>query len=420
MNDLYKISSNDKVLYKTPYSFDVSVWELFWANWYGASLIIAKPDGHKDTDYMQKIIQEQLITIMHFVPSMLEVFLNSLQSHSLNIKHVFCSGEELTTRQLKKCHESLPNSQVHNLYGPTETSIDVLFYDCNYSSLDTVYIGKPIANINAYVLDSGLKPLPIGAIGELYIGGVGLGRGYLGKSGFTAEKFIASPFQAGARLYKTGDLACWTEDGNLQYLGRNDFQVKIRGFRVELGEIEETISGFAGVKQVVVLALDKKEGDGDSKYLVGYYVADVRLNEDSMLAYLETRLPKYMLPSRLVYLESLPVTMNGKLDRKELPEPVLIDESSYVAPRNEMEVRMCEIWADILRLPVEQIGIHDDFFKLGGNSILVITLVNKLRREFKDLEIYVFYIFEYSSICRLSKYLKTKNNVTSYHKKVKI
>ena len=422
MNNMYPLSEADKILQKTPYVFDVSVWELLWASWYGASLVFVKPEGQKDAHYIIDLMNKESITVMHFVPSMLSMFEDALKARIKKVnfnkekdvstlRYIFCSGEELNLTQVQECHNIIPNVEIHNLYGPTEASIDVLYYDCNDKDIEAIYIGKQVNNTTAYVLNNDLKPLPIGAIGELYIGGVGLARGYLNRPELTEERFIANPFQTeeekklakNARLYKTGDLVRWLPDGNLEYIGRNDFQVKIRGYRIELGEIESVLSSYEGIRQSVVLVKENANIDGSSsgnKYLVGYYVAKAKLDEENILNYLQTKLPEYMVPSRLVYLEKLPLTINGKLDRNALPEGEFISGDDYVAPRNELESKICQIWADVLGLPEDKVGIRDDFFRLGGDSIVSIQLVSRLRQRL-GLSISVKDIFSYKSIERL-------------------
>ncbi|NEJ82878.1 AMP-binding protein, partial [Rhizobium leguminosarum] len=284
-------------------------------------------------------------------------------------------------------------------------------------------IGKPIPDLKAYVLDEYLKPLPIGIIGELYVGGAGLARGYLNRPELTRERFIVNPFQTeqekqdkcyeenghNARLYKTGDLVRWLADGNLEYIGRNDFQIKIRGYRIELGELESVLLSYAGIKQAIVLAKEHKSIETDDssrgKYLVGYYVSDNQLDEVALLSYLQSKLPEYMVPSALVHIEKLPLTINGKLDRKALPDPAFTNSDHYVAPRNELERKLCQIWADVVGLPVEKVGTSDDFFRLGGNSILAIKLVSRLSKELNK-RIHVATIFKHTTVSKLLHYLK--------------
>jgi amino acid adenylation domain-containing protein/non-ribosomal peptide synthase protein (TIGR01720 family) len=422
MDNIYPLNESDRILQKTPYVFDVSVWELLWANWYGACLVFAKPEGHKDANYILNLIHQESITISHFVPSMLNVFEDTFKTNieklGINnekpiptLRYVFCSGEALNLNHVKKFHKILPNTEIHNLYGPTEASIDVLYYDCNNKKIKEIYIGKQIHNIKAYVLDLRLAPVPLGAIGELYVGGIGLARGYLNKPDLTAERFIANPYQTreeaengeNSRLYKTGDLVRWLPDGNLEYIGRNDFQVKIRGYRIELEEIENVLSSYEGIRQSIVLVKEHVDSAGNltgNKYLIGYYLSKIKLSEEHILAYLQSKLPDYMVPTRLVHLEKFPLTINGKLDKKALPEIESREEDNYVAPRNELERKVCEIWAEVLGLSADKVGIHDDFFKLGGDSIVSIQLVSRLRQRVGVI-VSVKDIFTYRSIERL-------------------
>lgn len=287
MNDTYPLSSKDKILQKTPYIFDVSVWELFWGICYGTSIVFAKPDGHKDGNYLINLINRENVSVIHFVPCMLSVFedtLEAVKADLSSLRHVFCSGEALDIKQVKKFHELLPNVKIHNLYGPTEATVDVLYYDCSDKNIREVLIGRPIDNTKIYILDNNLNVLPTGAIGELYISGIGLARGYLNLPQLTKENFIPNPFcindnqEDNSILYKTGDLARWLPDGNIEYIGRRDSQVKIRGYRIELGEIEVVLSQFPRVKQCVVLAKEFADINNKltgNKYLVGYYTLNI-------------------------------------------------------------------------------------------------------------------------------------------------
>ncbi|TXI92124.1 MAG: amino acid adenylation domain-containing protein, partial [Neisseriales bacterium] len=422
MNDTYPLTEKDRILQKTPYVFDVSVWELFWAHWYGARIVFAKPDGHKDSNYLIELMNKSGITVTHFVPSMLSVFEDTLEvevnqgrinkeNPIPSLRYIFCSGEALTLPQAQKCHKLLAKTELHNLYGPTEASVDVLYYDCTPKNLSAVYIGKPVYNTSYYVLDNNLNILPIGAVGELFIGGVQLARGYLNLAEMTASKFITNPFETieeketawHQRLYRTGDLVRYLPDGNIEYIGRNDFQIKIRGFRVELGEIETALHAFSGVKNAIVLALEHKDANGKptgNKYLVGYYVADSQLEEDVVLNTMALKLPEYMVPSALVHLTTLPVTINGKLDRRALPEPEFKRSNNYVLPRNELEKQVSAIFAEVLGIEESKISIHDDFFRLGGDSIIAIMLVSRIRQRL-NLIISVKDIFSYKTIAKL-------------------
>ena len=316
-------------------------------------------------------------------------------------------------------------------YGLTESSIVSTYSRLNLTT-KIANIGSPISNIKCYVLSSfALTPLPIGIVGELYIGGVGLARGYLNRPDLTEERFIPNPFQTeeeklersygdngkNSRLYKTGDLVRWLPDGNLEYIGRNDFQVKIRGYRIELGEIESALSSCHGVKQCVVLAMEHKVGGSESssdnttrasssKYLVGYYISDSssKLDEESILSDLQTKLPDYMIPSALVHLKDLPITANGKIDKKALPDPEFgsgAGSESYIPPRSELESKLCAIWAEVLGLDSSIVGIRDDFFRLGGDSIVSIQVVSRLRQKLGFSFVSVKDIFSHRTIERL-------------------
>ncbi len=398
MNRQYGSEPADRILQKTPFSFDVSVWEFVWPLTVGAGLVLAKPEGHKDPAYLSELIREKRVTKMHFVPSMLSsmLVLGDL-SRCKTLRQVFCSGEALALRQVEQFKAACPWAELHNLYGPTEAAIDVSYWDCsqNHAGLNSVPIGRPIHNIQLIVLDRHLNPVPENVAGELHIGGIGLARGYLNRADLTAEKFILNPFHDDAnpssskRLYKTGDLVRWLPNGNLEFLGRIDHQVKIRGFRIELGEIENTLNASADVREAIVLA---KEAAGTSdKQLVAYVVTEVvdtRDENESFVAirqevierlrrHLRQTLPDYMVPSAFVLLARLPLTPNGKVDRKALPEPdVSTQQKVYVAPRTEMEATLCEIWQDVLG--IEQVGVTDNFFHLGGHSLSVLQLVSAM------------------------------------------
>jgi thioesterase domain-containing protein len=351
----------------------------------GAQLVVARPEAHRDSAYLKKVIQAQAITIIHFVPPMLQVFLDALEaSKASSLRHVMCSGQELPARLAHRFFEVLPNVELHNLYGPTEAAVDVTRYSCFPGDpSQRVPIGRPIANTQIYILDPHGRPVPIGVVGEIHIGGTGVARGYLNRPELTAERFVADPFSKAldARMYKTGDLGRWLPDGNIEYLGRNDFQVKVRGFRVELGEIEARLMACRGVREAVVLAREDSSGD---KRLVAYLTAQqgVELSAAQLRSQLSTVLPEYMVPSGFVTLQTLPLTANGKLDRKALPAP---DHSSvvsaeYQAPVGEVETAIARIWQTVLGLP--RIGRHDNFFELGGYSLLVLKAMAAIKAEF--------------------------------------
>jgi myxalamid-type nonribosomal peptide synthetase MxaA len=385
MQDAYGLTSEDRVLQKTPYSFDVSVWELFWPLLTGARLVIAEPGGHLDNAYLARLIQDEGITVLHFVPSMLQLFLEEPEAGACaSLRQVVCSGEALPAALAERFFARLPQAALDNLYGPTEAAIDVTFWACEPgSSRPSVPIGRPIANLNIHLVDRGLAPVPVGVPGELLIGGLGLGRGYLRRPDLTADRFIPDPFgvEPGRRLYRTGDLARWLPDGTIEYLGRLDFQVKVRGVRIELGEIEAALLREPAVREAVVTA-DAKHGS-DAR-LVAYVISRGETAPDpaGLRATLSRTLPDAMIPAVFVILESLPLNANGKVDRKALPSPDRAGEQApaFVAPRNADEETLAGIWLEILGLP--RVGVHDDFFALGGHSLAATRLLHALRRAF--------------------------------------
>ncbi|MBJ9978522.1 amino acid adenylation domain-containing protein, partial [Pseudomonas sp. S75] len=322
MQEAYPLGATDRVLQKTPFSFDVSVWEFFWPLAYGATLVVARPGGHQDVDYLARLIEQEAITTLHFVPPMLEVFLNSADLGGCpSLKQVMCSGQALPLELQQRFFERLPGVALHNLYGPTEASVDVTFWACDPEyQQGCVPIGRPIANTRIYLLDPQMNPVPAGVAGELYIGGVGLARGYLGRADLTAAAFVPDPFgPAGGRLYKTGDLARYRSAGEIEYLGRLDHQVKLHGLRIELGEIEAGLARYPGIREAVVLA---QAGDGGEGRLVAYYTlvsGDQAIAVDDLRAHLGSELPAYMVPHSYLLLETLPLSPNGKLDRRALP-----------------------------------------------------------------------------------------------------
>ena len=381
MQETYRIDNKDKILQKTPFSFDVSVWEFFWTLATGATLIVAKPEGHKETDYLVEIIEKYQITTLHFVPSMLTVFLeneNLEKCQSLN--RVICSGEALSFN-LKETFKQKLNCQLHNLYGPTEVAIDVSFWDCRQTTEQKIVpIGKPVGNTQLYILDQQLKPVPVGISGELHIGGKQVGKGYLNRPDLTSEKFIPNPFGEG-KLYKTGDLCRYLPDGNIEYIGRIDHQVKIRGFRIELGEIESLLSTHPEIRETVVVA---REDQPSNKQLVAYVVPQQEpVNLSYLRDFLKEKLPDYMIPGAFVSLEALPLTPNGKVNRRALPAPDLSLrslEDRFLAPRDHLEWQLAQIWSDILG--VEPIGVKSNFFDLGGHSLLSVRLIAQIQQQF--------------------------------------
>lgn len=413
MQETYKLTCGDRVLQKTPFSFDVSVWEFFWTLITGATLVIAKPGGHKDSNYLVDLIASTEITTLHFVPSMLQVFLETKGLEQLtSLKRVICSGEALTWDLQQRFYQRL-DCELHNLYGPTEAAIDVTAWKCpRDSKYPIVPIGKAIANISLYVLDSYLQPVPLGVGGELHIGGIGVARGYLNREELTALKFIPNPFNPSDRLYKTGDLVRHLPDGNLEYLGRLDDQVKIRGFRIELGEINKVLLEHPQIQEATVIVQEHQQL---GKQLVAYLVSKSSEPTPETLRYfLKAKLPEYMVPSAFVFLTSLPVTPNGKLNRRALPLPdwsAFSSQREYIAPRNEIEAKLASIWSEILNLP--QISVNDRFFDLGGHSLLAVNLMAKIEHHFgKTLPLAA--LFTYPTIAELAQRLSQDEDSTSF------
>jgi len=400
MQQAYQLDNTDRVLQKTSVSFDVSVWEFFWPLITGAGLVLAQPGGQRDSAYLVQLLTAEQITTVHFVPSMLEVFLQEQDVERCgHLKRVICSGEALSVELQQRFFARLP-VQLENLYGPTEAAIDVSRWSCERDSeRRTVPIGRPIANLRLYVLDEEQRLVPVGVTGELYIGGVGVGRGYHGRAALTAERFVPDPFsrEAGARLYRTGDQARIARDGQIEYLGRRDGQVKLRGFRIELGEIEAALLQHEQVQEAVVVA---RAGEGGEQRLVAYVVAkEVRSSE--LRRYLQEKLPHYMVPATFVELERMPLSPNGKVDRRALPEPE-VDRAGlaveYAAPVTAVEKILVNIWSEVLGVP--QVGIHDNFFELGGDSILSLRIVAKANQA--GVRLITRQIFEHQTIAGLA------------------
>ncbi len=401
MQDTFPLTEEDRILQKTPFTFDVSVWEFFWPLMYGATLVIARPGGHKDTAYLVEAIRDHQVTTIHFVPPMLQVFLEAWQVETCrSLKRVICSGEALPY-DLKNRFFSKLNAELHNLYGPTEAAVDVTWYPCPVESPYALLpIGLPVANTRIYVLDERLNPVPVGVPGELFIAGVQLARGYHRRPGLTAEKFIADPYASvpGTRMYRTGDLVRRLPDGHIDYLSRIDFQLKIRGFRIELGEIEHHLAQLPQIREAVVTVYEPQAGN---KQLAAYVIPASRAEIDpqGMRSALASRLPDYMIPVHIIPLEDFPLTPNGKVDRRALPKPGPVTDSpqTVVAPTNEIERTIHSIWQDILE--TDNISIHTDFFQLGGHSILATRLVTRFRQAF-DVEIPLAALFEATTIAR--------------------
>ncbi|MEN4140718.1 amino acid adenylation domain-containing protein [Serratia marcescens] len=393
MQEAYGLTAADTVLQKTPFGFDVSVWEFFWPLMVGARLVMAKPEGHKDPDYLSRAIEQYGVTTLHFVPSMLQSFLADGQAATRcgQVVRVMCSGEALPATLVAEFYRRLPQAELHNLYGPTEAAVDVTAWHCSREAdRVSVPIGRPIANTRIYLLDERGQPVPLGAVGELYIGGVQVARGYLNRPELTAERFLADPFAPGGRMYRTGDVARYLANGDIEYLGRNDQQVKIRGFRIECGEIEAALATHPAVREAVVDA----RAVGDDKRLVAWVVPAADVAEETLAGalrqHVSAALPDYMVPSAWVVVAALPLSPNGKLDRRALPEPQgAQSQAAYEAPQGEHETLLAAIWRELLN--VERVGRHDNFFELGGHSLLAVRLTNRLQQMEWQLPLQVLF-----------------------------
>jgi len=408
MQEMYGLGPADRVLQKTPFSLDVSVWEFFWPLLTGARLVVAPPGAHQDAAWLARIIRENGVTTLHFVPSMLQLFLEGkdLDEACRTVRQVMASGEALPYELQERCFEKIPHASLNNLYGPTEASVDVSFHACEPHSGKAVPIGRPIANIALHIQDRHGEPVSTGVPGELLIGGVGLARGYLYRPALTAERFVPNPWGGpGERVYRTGDLARFRADGAIEFLGRIDHQIKIRGVRVELGEIEAALCRQPGVREAVVMA--RAETTGETR-LVAYLVptAEPAPSAADLRTALRDSLPEAMVPSAFVVMPAFPLSPSGKVDRKALPAPDFEHaerERPFTAPRTPLEERLAAMWRELLR--VEQIGVHDSFFELGGDSIQGAMFINRLQEELGQI-VYVMALFDAPNVADFAAYLE--------------
>ncbi len=413
LQETFPFVADDRILHKASLSFDVSSrWELFWPLMAGACVILAKPDGEKDSAYIVRLISEEQITIAYFVSSMLSIFLEEPELKTCrNLRRVFVGGEAFPFA-LKQCFwERLPNCEAIEIYGSTETIV-VSSWQCNPEPEPRNFsVSCPIDKLEIYILDQQMQPVSRGETGELCVGGEYLVRGYLNRPQLTAEKFVTNPFENSkfSRLYKTGDLASYLADGNIELLGRGDGQVKIRGFRIELGEIDGAIAQHPAVKQAAVIAREDNPGD---KRLVAYIVST--LWEESRTAIvpelrglIQAKLPEYMLPSAFVFLDELPLTPNGKLDRRSLrapnpDRPIL--EQEFIAPRTSVEIKLAQLWSQVLH--INPIGTNDNFFELGGNSLLAIRLLFQVRQAF-GVDLPLHSLLEVPTVANMARAIET-------------
>ncbi|MCP4108164.1 MAG: AMP-binding protein, partial [Desulfobacteraceae bacterium] len=372
---------DDIILQLSNYAFDGSVFDIFGSLLNGARLMLIGKEEVTDINKLSNIISVKNVSVFFVTTALFNILMESNPESLLNIRKILFGGEQCSPEHIKKGFERLGDNKIIHMYGPTESTVYTTYFKINQMNRNifTYPIGAPISNTAIFILDKEFNPVPIGFCGELCISGSGLARGYLNNSVLTNEKFIDNPFMTGEGMYRTGDLARWLPDGNIEFLGRIDSQVKIRGFRIEPGEIENTLIQYEDIDSAVVLA---KEGiDGDSKYLVAYYMSETEIEASDLRIFLKRSLPDYMVPSCFVYMDKFPLTSNGKIDRKALPEPDggIGTGVVYIAPRNEAEEKLVKIWEEILIL--DKIGIHDNFFDLGGHSLKATRLVSRISKD---------------------------------------
>ena len=408
ITDTLELSVLDRCLLKTPITFDAAGREIFPTLISGGTLIIAEPNGHRDCRYVAEIIHRERISILHCVPSLLRLLVEEPAfNDALTLRAVMCGGEALASVSITQ-FQSRTRAKLYNVYGPTETIIDCTYWPCEEGNTNSaIPIGRPIPNAQTHILDDSLRLLPIGVVGNLYIGGLSLARGYVGRPDLTAEKFIPDPFsdESGPRLYETGDLARYRPDGNIEFLGRADHQVKVRGFRIELGEIEGTLGQHPLVREAIVQAQEVGPGE---KRLVAYVAAgrEARPTASELRGFLKDKLPEHLVPAVFVLLDAFPLTANGKVDRRALPTPEDRRpelEEAFVACRTPTEELLAEIWAQVLG--VERVGIYDDFFQLGGHSLLATQVVSRIRKAFQ-VEMPLRRLFEAPTVAGLAEIIE--------------
>lgn len=404
MQDTFPLGVDDTVLQKTVMTFDVSVWEFFWPLMVGARLVIARPGGHRDPVFLHRLIADQSVTVCHFVPSMLRAFLSQPVEELHSLRFVMCSGEALPAVDVNEFLER-SSAALHNLYGPTEAAIDVTHWACRrLGAGDRVPIGRPIANTSVWVRNAHGRDVPPGTVGELWLGGVQVALGYLGRPDLTEERFRWTPAapSGSERQFRTGDLARFRPDGNLEFLGRCDRQIKLRGQRIEPGEIEAVLMNHPKVAAAAVQVFEPRPG---TSQLGAHLVAKEPVTAEELRAYAARFVPDYMVPAAMAFLDELPLTSSGKLDRARLPAPPLLSaeaRSPYLAPQNELQTHIVKLWSELLG--IEQIGIDDNFFDLGGHSMLIAQAQLRMKTEL-GLDVTVVDLFQYPTITALARHL---------------
>lgn len=421
---LLNLSANDQFIQKTPYTFDVSVWEFFLPLLCNGTLHIMPPSTHTDPKFVFNFIKEKKITTAHFVPTMLQMFLSECkQDDNLAIKHIVCSGEALQVNTQKEFFNKLPLVQLHNFYGPTEAAIDVTYWKCNLGdSLSFVPIGEPPTNNNIYILDKQRQPVPIGEQGELYIGGCQVAKGYLERADLTQKKFLPDPFSPDtSTMYASGDLAKIDGNGYIEYIGRSDFQVKLRGQRIELGEIEHVIASNSNIDYASAFVVDNAFDQTQELIACVSNSSQKKQSQSALREFLNQKLPVYMIPQRFIYVDNWPTTTNGKADRKALLQhcanltsndnnsaPPLINrpdiDQPFIAAKDNLSIFLVDIWRSVLN--IDRIGIHDRIFELGGTSLQAAKIINKIQ-EALDETIFVVTMYENPTISQYAHFLST-------------
>jgi amino acid adenylation domain-containing protein len=417
-NEKFSFDFNSKDVWTLfhSYSFDFSVWEMYGALLYGGKLVVIPKMAARDTARFLEILKEQEVTILNQTPTvfyqLVEEELNSPGKH-LKLKYVIFGGEALKPSKLEKWHKKYPETKLVNMFGITETTVHVTYKEIGEKEIlsDISNIGVPIPTLSTYILGPDLNLLPLGAPGEICVGGDGVGRGYLNRVELTTGKFVDNPYKTGDRLYRSGDLARLTLNGEMEYMGRIDNQVKIRGFRIELGEIERRLLKSKTVSSAVVVARKIRErtaregNTGGAKYLCAYIVPAGELDTEDLKRQLAKDLPDYMVPSYFTAIEKIPLTINGKVDIKALPDPVVQAGKTLLVPRNVIEDKLAGIWSEVLEIEKESIGIDDNFFDLGGHSLKIGSLVSKIHKEL-NVKMQVTEIFERPLFKELAAYLE--------------
>uniref|UniRef100_UPI0013DFAFD6 non-ribosomal peptide synthetase n=1 Tax=Paenibacillus xylaniclasticus TaxID=588083 RepID=UPI0013DFAFD6 len=374
-----QIRPDDVLLQLSSYAFDGSTFEIFGALLNGASLVIAEKTQLLDAAHIERLITNYQVSVVFFTTALFNAIVELNADVLSTVRKILVGGEQASVRHMQKMGASLPAGTLVNVYGPTECTVFATYYEVtpDVINMDNIPIGKPLSHTQLYILDSALNLLPLGAIGELCIGGAGLAQGYLNQPDLTAEKFVTSPFVPGERIYRTGDFARWLPDGNIEYIGRRDNMVKIRGHRIELEEIEKVLSSHDLVREAVVIVREDEPGN---KYLCAYVTGDGEKSVSILREYMASVLPDYMVPAFIVVIQSLPLTPNGKVDRNRLPKPHSYAgrNQEYVAPRNEIEQLLASLWEDVLH--IDNVGIHDNFFELGGDSIKALQVSARLHQ----------------------------------------